>query len=208
MTEVDVISWNPSLEKIIAEEAEKCAGLGWLHGECEKYFAFRTNWVSLPVIILSTFNGFLSGSSGMIFSNATSSSIGIGAVSLITGVISTVGSYFAWAKRTEAHRISAIQYQKLARFLTIEMNLPKSERLQAKDVLKLTKDQIERLLETSPAIPDYIIKNYKNKFKSITDVAQPEIIGGVNKVSINTYEMPEANNNIKIEFRNSKKQAN
>jgi hypothetical protein len=182
----DTISWNTALETLIANEAERCSGLSWLHTECEAYFSFRTNIIALPVIILSTVNGFLSGSSQMIFSNDTSSSIGIGAVSLFTGVLSTVGSYFSWAKRTEAHRISAIQYKKISRFLTIELSLPKNERINARDILKLTREQIERLLEISPAIPDVIQKKYKDKFKDITDVSHPEIISGLNKVYINT----------------------
>jgi len=187
------ITWNAALETLIAHEAERCSGLSWLHTECESYFSRRTNIIALPVIILSTVNGFLSGSSQMIFTNATSASIGIGAVSLFTGVLSTLGSYFAWAKRTEAHRISAIQYKKISRFLTIELSLPKNERINARDILKLTREQIERLLEISPAIPDYIQKKYKDKFKDITDVSHPEIISGLSKVYINTDESRNAN---------------
>jgi hypothetical protein len=179
--EENEITWNDSLETLVAEEAEKCGGLSWLHTECEKYFSNYTNWIALPVIILSTVNGFMSGSSQTIFTNAQVASIGLGVLSLFTGVLSTVGSYFAWAKRTEAHRISAIQYQKISKFLTIELSLPKSERVAARDILKITRDQIERLLEISPAVPDSILHKYKDKFKSSEDVAHPEIIKGYKK---------------------------
>ena len=185
MEEQEIISWNDALEKLIAEEAERCIGQSWLHNECEQTFSTRTTWIALPVIVLSTLNGFLSGSSQMIFSNPTSSSIGIGGVSLFTGVLSTIGSYFAWAKRTEAHRISAIQYQKLSRFLAIELTLPKKERIQAKDILKIMRDQVERLLEISPAIPEFIQMKYKKLFKDVSGVAHPQIIGGLHKVLIN-----------------------
>lgn len=182
------ISWNDSLETLVAEEAEKCGGLSWLHAECEKYFSLRTNCIALPVIILSTVNGFLSGSSQSIFSNGQVASIGLGVLSLFTGVLSTVGSYFAWAKRTEAHRISSLQYQKIAKFLAIELSLPKDERIAAKDILKITREQIERLMEISPAVPEYIIYKYKNRFKNTNNVAQPEIIEGFKKVTINKFE--------------------
>jgi len=185
MEESDTITWNDNLEKLIAEEAERCTGQSWLHNECEQTFSSRTTMIALPVIILSTLNGFLSGSSQMIFSNPTSSSIGIGGVSLFTGILSTVGSYFAWAKRTEAHRISAIQYQKLSRFLAIELTLPKKERIHAKDILKIMRDQVERLLEISPAIPEFIQEKYKKQFKDVKGVAHPQIIGGLQKVIIN-----------------------
>lgn len=192
------ITWNDSLESLVAEEAEKCAGLSWLHCECERYFSIHTNWIALPVIILSTVNGFLSGSSQTIFTNPQSSSIGLGVVSLFTGILSTLGSYFAWAKRTEAHRISAIQYQKISKFLTIELSLPKNERVAAKDILKLTREQIERLMEISPAVPESILMKYRLKFKDENDIAHPEIVGGLKKVVINKIEMPSADDAIKI----------
>jgi hypothetical protein len=116
------------------------------------------------------------------------SSIALGVVSLFTGVLSTLGSYFAWAKRTEAHRISSIQYQKISKFLAIELSLPKAERVAAKDILKITRDQIERLMEISPAVPESILVKYKLRFKDITDVSHPEIIQGLKKVVINKYE--------------------
>jgi hypothetical protein len=180
------ISYNSALEKLIAEEAERCSGLAWLHGKAEGYFSIRNNWITLPTIVLSTLVGFLSGSSSSIFTEPTMASIGIGSVSLFTGVISTIGNYFNFAKRTEAHRIASIQYSKLSRFLSIELTLPKAERIAAKDVLKITKDSIERLMETSPAIPDVIIHSYKHQFKDYTDVAHPDVTNGLRKVYINT----------------------
>jgi len=186
MAEQKEISYNSALEKLIAEEAERCSGLAWLHGKAEGYFSIRNNWITLPTIVLSTLVGFLSGSSSSIFTEPTMASIGIGSVSLFTGVISTIGNYFNFAKRTEAHRIASIQYSKLSRFLSIELTLPKAERIDAKDVLKITKDSIERLMETSPAIPDVIIHSYKHQFKEYTDVAHPDVTNGLRKVYINT----------------------
>lgn len=182
------ITYNSALEKLIAEESERCSGLAWLHTKAEAYYSIRHTFIALSTIVLSTLVGFLSGTSSALFSNPTSASVGIGSVSLFTGVISTIGTFFGFAMKTEAHRIASIQYSKLGRFLSIELTLPKSERIQAKDVLKITKDSIERLLETSPAIPEHIIKEYKQLFKDCTDVAHPDITNGVRKVSIYTKE--------------------
>ena len=183
------ITYNSALEKLIAEEAERCSGFSWLHNKAEAHYSIRNTCIALPTIVLSTLVGFLSGTSTSLFSNPMTASVGIGAVSLFTGVISTIGTFFGFAKRTEAHRIAAIQYSKLGRFLSIELTLPKSERIAAKDVLKITKDSIERLLETSPAIPDSIIKEYKETFKEYTDVAHPDITNGLRKVFIYSKEV-------------------
>jgi hypothetical protein len=182
------ISYNPALETLIATEAEKCTGLAWLHKRCEAKTSVRNDSITIPSIVLSTIVGFLSSTSTSLFSNPTTASIGIGAVSLFTGILSTVGNYYSFAKRTEGHRIASISYSKLARFLEIELSLPKSERILAKDLLKITKDQIERLLETSPAVDDAVIAEYKKLFKDITDVAHPAETNGLHKVTINSKE--------------------
>ena len=43
-------------------------------------------------------------------------------------------------------------------------------------------------MEISPAVPEYIIYKYKNRFKNTNNVAQPEIIEGFKKVTINKFE--------------------
>jgi hypothetical protein len=197
------ITYNASLEKLIAEEAEKCSGLAWLHKKAQAKTGNSNNWITIPTIVLSTLVGFLSSTSSSLFTNATNASVGIGAVSLFTGILSTVGNYFAFAKRTEGHRIASISYSKLARFLEIELSLPKSERILAKDLLKITKDQIERLLETSPAVDDAVIAEYKKAFKDLTDVAHPAETNGLHKVTINSKEftLPTPKSNIEVKIR-------
>jgi len=196
------ITYNASLEKLIGEEAEKCSGLAWLHKKAQAKTGNSNNWITIPTIVLSTLVGFLSSTSSSLFTNATNASVGIGAVSLFTGILSTVGNYFAFAKRTEGHRIASISYSKLARFLEIELSLPKSERILAKDLLKITKDQIERLLETSPAVDDTVIAEYKKVFKDLTDIAHPAETNGLHKVTINSKEftLPTPKSNIEVKI--------
>jgi len=76
------------------------------------------------------------------------------------------------------------QYAKLGRFLAIELALPREERIAAGDLLKMTKENIERLLEIAPPVPDTIVSDFNRKF-SKSDVAKPDICNGIHKVSIN-----------------------
>jgi hypothetical protein len=53
----------------------------------------------------------------------------------------------------------------------------------------MTRDMIERQLETSPPVPDSIILEFKSKFKDNDDVAVPEIANGIHKVVVNSRIM-------------------
>lgn len=180
------ITYHEALEELIAHEAERCSGLSWMHTKAESYYSLRNTAVALPTIVLSTLVGFLSGTSSSIFPDATLGSIGIGSVSLFTGVLSTIGTFFSFAKKAEGHRIAGIQYSKISRFLAIELTLPRSERMSAGDLLKMTKESIERQIETSPPIPDAIIQEFKTKFKNADGIAVPEVANGIHKVNVNS----------------------
>jgi len=181
------ITWNVALEKLLAEEGEKALGLAWLHNQCEAYYGARSNWISIPVIILSTLSGTASASSTTFFAdNMKMGSLGIGAISILCGILNTVNSYFAFSKRTEAHRIADIQFNKVYRFIAVEMTLPRIERIRARDMLKIVREQVERLAETSPAIPEFIVDKFKKNFrKDYKDVAQPDITNGLRRIRVN-----------------------
>jgi len=141
--------------------------------------------ISIPVIVMSTIAGSASIGSANLFNNSTVAGVSIGAVSLMVGVLNTVSSYFGWAKRSEAHRIAAITYEKVYRFILIELAMPREERMAAKDMLKVVRDQCDRLQETSPQIPDQVIYEFRKRFGDSTpDVKKPEITNGIDPIFV------------------------
>jgi hypothetical protein len=122
--------------------------------------------------------------SDSLFGDSPFASVGIGLVSITVGVLNTVGQYFSWAKRAEGHRIAYIMYQKLYKFISVEMSLPRRERMSATDLLKVVREEVDRLAETSPSLPAQIITQFQNNFKKYTDVSRPEITNGLEKIYI------------------------
>ena len=80
--------------------------------------------------------------------------------------------------------MAGIQYLKLSKFISVEMSLPQKERIRAKDILKIVRDQSERLMEIGPAIPDFLKVEYQDKFKD-NECAVPEVANGIHKININ-----------------------
>ena len=178
------ITWNPQIEKYFADTGEKAHCLSWCHKKAEALYSMRKTWIDLPVIVISGVTGFLSAGSTSLFHDPQLSSIALGVASLFVSILNTTGSYFGWAKRAEGHRISAIHYSKLYRFLSIEMALPRDERMTPADLLKLTRDTYDRLQEISPMIPADVIREFQHKFKNEKDISKPEEANGLEHITI------------------------
>jgi hypothetical protein len=179
------IQWSEELETYFKATAEKAHGLAYLHKRSEMIFSAKRNWIDIPVIVGSGVIAFLNAGSGTMFAgNTMASSIALGIGSLLVGVVNTIGTYFGYAKRAEGHRISAIQYNRLYRFLSVELSLPRPERMVPHDLLKHTKDAIDRLDEVSPLLPPTVIQDFQTKFDKITDIAKPEEANGLERVVI------------------------
>ena len=196
MSESDLaekISWTPIIEKYFSETAERAGCLAWLHQRSEGYYTKTKKWIDLPAIILSSVIGFGSvGSSSMFENNTKIASIILGVMSLFVSVLQTTGSYFGWSKRAENHRLSAIHYSKLQRFVSIEMKLPQIERMEPTSFLKMVKQEYDRLQEVSPLIPLHIIEEFKSRFNNekYESVSRPPECNGLENVLIYEADTP------------------
>lgn len=181
----NAVSWTTALELYFKETGEKANCLSIIHKRSESLYAYRRNFIDLPVIVISSLVGFMSvGSNQMFEGKQEQSSIALGILSLFVSVLNTVGTYFSWSKRAEGHRISSIQYGKLYRFLSIELSLPREERMSPTDLLKKVKDDYERLQEISPLVPPELIREFQIKFKDNKDVTIPDELNGLHSIKI------------------------
>jgi hypothetical protein len=179
------ITWNEKLEHYFSSTGEKANCLSIVHKKCEEKYSYLRSFIDLPVIVISSLTGFFSvGSSTMFEGHEQSASIALGIASLLVSVLNTTGSYFSWSKRAEGHRISAIQYARLYRFLQIEMSLPRDERQTPSDLLKYTKEAYDRLQEISPLVPPGILREYADKFSKYKDISLPEEMNGLTAIEI------------------------
>lgn len=178
------IHWTEKLEEYFASTGEKAHCLGWVHKQSEAMYSTRRTFIDLPVIVGSGVIAFLNAGSQSMFEDQRIANISLGIGSLVVGVLNTMGTYFGWAKRAEGHRISAIHYSKLYRFIAVEMSLPRDERMSPHDLLKYVKDQYDRLAEISPLVPTAIIHKFQRRFKKYTDISRPEEANGLEKISV------------------------
>ena len=180
------VEWTDNLEKYFKEIGEKSLCLSILHKNSESKYSKKAQYIDLPVIVFSTVCGSLSLSAKTLFGSANEQTamIGVGVLSLFTGILGTIQAYFMFNRRAECHRNSYLEYSKLYRFVKVELGLPRTQRITAKDLLKIINDQYERLNELSPMIPPDILKGFKPKMKKYPNISVPEIANGLESILI------------------------
>ena len=184
MSELEGVSWTERLEEYFASSAEKAHCLSVLHKQAESLYSGRKTFIELPVIVGSAVIGFLNAGSTTMFQDPKIASIALGVGSLVVSVLQTINTYFSWSKRAEGHRIASIQYSRLYRFLSIEMSLPRGERLPPSDLLKQTKDTYDRLQEISPLLPVKVLREFRAKYDKETEISKPEEANGLERVLV------------------------
>ena len=184
------ICYNERLERLIADEGERLQGLAWLHTKSNSYYQKANTYLALPIIVLSTLSGAISASSTTLFNDQKAASVCVGGLSIFVGILSTIQSYFGYAKRAENHRISGIVCTKLNHFITIEMALPRKERMNAHDLLKIVRDQTSRLFETAPPIPGHIVGDFQKRFVAkYTNDALPDNANGLRSIVLSPHTL-------------------
>ena len=182
MSEIGEVSGNSNLEAYFVSSGERANGLAILHKDAEALYSYRRTFIELPVIVGSALIGFLNAGSTSMFEDPKTSSVALGVGSLVVSLLQTVNTYFNWSKRAEGHRLASIQYAKLYRFLSIEMSLPREERMSPTELLKQVKDTYDRLQEVSPLLPPDVLSSFKKRTEKYTDISRPAEINGLDKI--------------------------
>lgn len=179
------IHWNSRLEEFFVETGEKALCYAWCHKQAEAMYSNRTVWIDIPVIVLSTLTGSVSVGSQSLFGDNAVAPVVIGGVVLLTSIMTTVSSYFAWARRAESHKQAGLSWAKLYRFLSVELALPRGERMSPTDLLKFVRTEYDQMMEKSPLLPRPVIVAFRDKFKDMKDkVAFPEETNGLHSISV------------------------
>ena len=176
--------WTKEQETLMAEWADIASCYRWLHDRSEKVFSRSNMSMTIPVIILSTLTGTANFAIDSFVPAGDESlkkyvSAGIGGFSILAGILTTLGNFFQFAQKSEAHKVASIAWGKFQRQLTVELAIHPDERIEGMDFLKMCRQDLDRLIEQSPPIPDAIIRAFEKEFKSVPNLKVPDICHGI-----------------------------
>jgi hypothetical protein len=173
------IEWSPEHEQILIEWADKAMCYRWLHSKANLMYGKLNAWYTVPVIIISTLTGTANFAQQRVPVSYQSLFImAAGGFNILAGIITTIQQFLKITQLNEAHRVSTIAWDKFYRNIKIELAKHPVERIDPKHMLKMSKEEFDRLIETSPSIPDKIIEEFKHKFEQqvlFDKIIKPEI---------------------------------
>ena len=159
------IDWSPDNEKILVEWCDIAQCYKWLNLRAHNKLSSMHAWFTIPAIIFSTISGTASFAQESFPENIRIYAPAvIGTINITIGILTTIQQYLKISELNEAHRVSAISWDKFARNIRIELSKKPVERDHAGHFLKLCRQEFDRLMETSPSINDKVIKEFKAKF--------------------------------------------
>ena len=159
------VAWSDEHETILVEWADKAMCYRWLHGKSHKKYTGMNTWFIVPVIIMSTLTGTANFAQEKLSGRSREMApIVIGAVNIFAGILSTIHQFLKISELNESHKLSSVSWDKLFRNIKVELEKKREQRLPVMQMIKLYKDEYDRLMETSPIIRDDVIKLFIDKF--------------------------------------------
>jgi len=186
------IEWSTEHEQILIEWADKAMCYRWLHSKANSMYSRLNALYTIPVIIISTLTGTANFAQTRVpvdYQNYFA--MIVGGFNILAGIISTIQQFLKITQLNEAHRVSSISWDKFYRNVKIEIAKHPHERMHPSQMLKISKEEFDRLMETSPTVPDKVINLFRSSFsesKEYSDIVKPEICDAL--ISTEKYRNP------------------
>jgi len=180
------MSWEHTEEVLLAGIGDRCNGYQWLHTKSQRYFEIWNVCLTIPSIVLSAITGSVTIGLSSLFpvGDQTVATTVLGAVTIGSGILTTINQYMKTSSLAESHRAAALAYGKLYRLILTELSLRREQRTDAKPFLKMVRAEQDRLQDMSPSISACIISQFNATFKGNTKLEKPEITGDLDHIII------------------------
>lgn len=191
-------TWNDYLERLLSSWGEKAAGLSFMHNEASSYWTTHGNYLTMMSIVVSTIASGVSliaaGISDVDAKNGVM--YGVGAVGLISSTIQAFKKFYNSEEKAADHGVSSKQFGGFYRFMTLQLGLPRTDRMPADRLSEYVLKEYERMQQDARPLSDREINIFKSKFKnaeqSVPDICEDDFIINVYGSPPTLHELQEA----------------
>jgi len=176
-------NWTDELEQLLVTWAEKASGYAWLHQKSAILFKKKNLCISIPSCIFGYLSGITLLLSNDVFNNCSDISYRaslrgvLGVTAILSGVLSNFQEMFTFKEEAEKHRIAALRFLSFFREISCELSLDPKIRSASMDYITLKRFEFDKILEQSPDVPEEIIKEFNNNFRTVSIHKPDPVIG-------------------------------
>ena len=174
------IHYSTEFETLLKEEAEKAESMSILHTKSYEKYQKYSIYINIPVIVFSSVIGFLSPLA--IFPNQ---GLLLGGMSIGVAIMKTVDNYFDFTKRCETHRMTALNYLRISKFIQLQLSLEKECRVKPQDLFQLIQNDLQNIRDAEPLVPSEVINAFNVRYKD-EPTSKPAITNGLTQIRINS----------------------
>ena len=176
-----VAAWGSDHERILVDWGDKAMCFRWMHRRAHEKFQRANMWFTIPVIVLSTITGTANFAQERIGEDHRDLAVMvIGALNIFAGILTTIQQFLKITEVNEAHRVASIAWDKFHRNIRVCLCKSPAERPDPVTMLKMSKEEFDRLMETSPTMSKDVASEFVREFEGsdgYSAVALPEICG-------------------------------
>ena len=177
--------WKAEEENLLKQWADKAQCYQWMHSRSHNIYSRKNAMFTIPVIIISTITGTANFAQERFSEDIKNYVvIGIGTLSIIAGIITTIYQFLKIAEVNEGHRVSSLSWGKFFRNIKTELTRHPLDRMSPLELIKISRDEYDRLVELSPIMPINVIKEFNSKFNKNIDLTKPEICDELTSTNI------------------------
>ena len=183
------MEWKRAHENILSDWGDKAMCYRWMHSNANSKYNRLNAMYTIPVIVISTLTGTANFAQEQFGPYKSLAVVLIGSFNILAGIIQTIQQFLKISELNEAHRASSISWDKFYRNIKVELAKAPKERTPVEHMLKNCKEEFDRLMETSPRIPDQIILKFNNLknidkknleyIEKFNNISKPEICGNL-----------------------------
>lgn len=193
-------TWNEYLEELLSSWGEKAGGLSYMHNAASGYWRNHGNRLTMASIIVSTIASGVSLIATSIDDEdvKTGIMIGVGVIGLCSSTLQAFKKFYNSEEKAADHGVSAKQFASFYRFMTLQLGLPRPDRMPSDRLSEYVLKEYERMQQDARPLGGREIALYKKRFtnkeQSAPDICEDDYVINVYGRHHKQHEVSPENN--------------
>ena len=174
-------SWNDHMEDLLKSWGEKAAGLRFIHSKSSNDWNKLSNKLTFWGILISTVtSASVLSSTSVDQETITPLLFVVGGVGMVGSFIQSLKKFYNAEEKAAEHAAVSKQFGSFYRYLSLQLSIPRSDRLQSDELASWALKEFERLQQDAPTLSDDSVNFFKNRFdrkiQSFPDAAEDAFV--------------------------------